>query len=83
MNAALVSPSLSTILVYAASFFVVVWAVVDMVKRPAHEISSGRKAAWIVASLIGWLFFGVIGAAIAIVYLVGPRRRMNAGRLSS
>jgi hypothetical protein len=24
------------------------------------------------------LFFGIVGAFVAIVYLVGPRRRMNA-----
>jgi uncharacterized membrane protein YesL len=39
-----------------------------------------RKVAWIAGSVVGWLVFGFIGAAVAIVYLVGPRRRMNAGR---
>jgi hypothetical protein len=37
-------------------------------------------AAWIVGSLAGWLLFGVIGAVIALLYLAGPRRRMNALR---
>jgi hypothetical protein len=80
MNAALVSPSLSTILVYVLSFVVVIWGVSDMVRRPASQLSPGKKAAWIISSLVGWLFLGVVGAAIAVVYLVGPRRRMNAQR---
>jgi drug/metabolite transporter (DMT)-like permease len=77
MNAALVSPSLATILVYVASFVVVIWAVTDVVRRPTTQLSPGKKAAWIVS---GWLFLGVVGAAIAVVYLVGPRKRMNAQR---
>jgi hypothetical protein len=80
MNAALVSPSLTTIFVYVASFVVVIWAVTDVVRRPATQLSPGKKAAWIISSLVGWLFLGVVGAAIAAVYLIGPRRRMNAER---
>jgi hypothetical protein len=41
----------------------------------------GKKAAWIIGSVVGWLFFGVIGAIVVILYLVGPRRRMNARSL--
>jgi hypothetical protein len=41
----------------------------------------GRKAVWIVGFVVGWFVFGLIGAAIAVVYLVGPRRRLNAGRM--
>jgi chromate transport protein ChrA len=37
-----------------------------------------RKAAWIIGSVIGWLLFGIVGAVVAILYLVGPRRRMNS-----
>ena len=41
-----------------------------------------RKAAWIIASIVGWFFLGLIGAAVAVVYLVGPRRRMNAASVT-
>jgi hypothetical protein len=27
---------------------------------------------------VGWLFLGVVGVAVALFYLIGPRRRMNA-----
>ena len=33
-----------------------------------------------IAALVGWLFFGIVGAAIATFYLIGPRRKMNAER---
>jgi chromate transport protein ChrA len=49
-----------------------------VIRRPTYVLSPGRKVAWIVGSVIGWLFFGIVGAFVAIVYLVGPRRRMNA-----
>jgi hypothetical protein len=68
------------ILLYAASFVLVAWAVVDVARRPAALMSSGRKAVWIVASIVGWIVFGLFGAAIALFYLLGPRRRLNAAR---
>jgi len=76
MNTALISPSL--VVLYAASFVVVMWAVVDVARRPPRALPAGRKALWIAGSVIGWLLFGIFGAAVAVVYLVGPRRRMNA-----
>jgi hypothetical protein len=34
----------------------------------------------VLASSLGWLLFGIVGAAIAAFYLVGARRRLNAQR---
>jgi hypothetical protein len=68
------------ILLYAASFVLVAWAVVDVARRPAALMSSGRKTVWIVASIVGWIVFGLFGPAIALIYLLGPRRRLNAAR---
>jgi len=78
MNTALISPSFLTVVVYAVSFILVMWTVVDVARRPSSYLPPRRKAAWIIGSVIGLLVFGIVGAAIAIVYLVGPRRRMNA-----
>lgn len=78
MTTALINPSFPTALVYAASLVLVMWAVVDVMRRPAHALPAKRKAAWIIGSAVGWLLFGIVGAFVAIVYLVGPRRRMNA-----
>jgi hypothetical protein len=76
----LVSPSLPAVLVYAASLLLVGWAIVDIVRRPTSQLPTGRKAVWIICSVVGWLLFGIVGAAVAVVYLIGPRRRMNAER---
>lgn len=79
MNTALVGPSFPTLVLYAASLVVVMWTVVDVARRPRSNLPTRRKALWITGSVVGWLLFGIVGAAGAIVYLVGPRRRMNAG----
>jgi hypothetical protein len=78
MNAALIAPSLPTTLLYAVSLVLVIWTVVDVLRRPAYVLPVNRKAMWIICSVVGWLLFGIVGAFVAIVYLVGPRRRMNA-----
>jgi hypothetical protein len=67
------------LVLYAASFGLVLWAVVDVARRPSVLMTPGRKSVWILAFVVGWLLFGLIGTALAVVYLVGPRRRLNAG----
>jgi hypothetical protein len=69
-----------TVLVYGASLIVVVWCIVDVTRRPSNELTVGKKAVWVCASLVGWLFLGIVGAAVATFYLIGPRRKLNAQR---
>jgi hypothetical protein len=80
MDMATIGANAPVLLIYALSLLVVLWCVVDAVRRPSDELTPGKKAAWVIAALIGWLFFGIIGAAIAAFYLIGPRRKMNAER---
>jgi hypothetical protein len=80
VNVALIGSNFPTLMLYAASFVVVIWAVVDVARRSSMDLPPRRKAAWIIGSLAGWLLFGVVGAVIAILYLVGPRRKMNSLR---
>jgi uncharacterized membrane protein YqjE len=80
MNEALVSMSTPTVVLYVASLVLVVWTVYDAARRPAQVLPPRQKAAWIIGSAVGWLLFGIVGAVVAIFYLVGPRRRMNAQR---
>lgn len=80
MNTAAIGANLPTPLVYAVSLIVVMWCVVDVMRRSPDELPSGKKLAWVSATLIGWLLFGIIGATIVVVYLVGPRKKMNADR---
>jgi hypothetical protein len=65
---------------YAASLALVVWAAIDALRRPSSQLSPRRKAAWTIGAMLGWLVFGAIGGVIAVLYLVGPRRRLNARR---
>lgn len=81
MTSAAVAQGVPMLVLYAASFVVVLWAVIDVARRPSTLMKPGHKAVWIVAFLVGWLVFGLIGAAFAVVYLVGPRRRLNASRI--
>jgi hypothetical protein len=67
--------------VYAASFVLVLWASIDALRRPSSQLPPTRKAAWAIGSILGWLVFGAIGGVIALLYLSGPRRRLNARRL--
>lgn len=80
MNPALISPSTPTLIIYAASLVLVMWTVIDISRRPSSQLSPKAKTAWIVGSAVGWLLFGIVGAFIAALYLVGPRRRMNSQR---
>ncbi len=74
MNAATVGSGATTLLIYGLSLIVVMWCVADVTRRPPDELSRGKKAAWVLASLVGWLLLGIVGAAVAAFYLVGPRR---------
>jgi hypothetical protein len=80
MNTATVGANVATLFIYGASLVVVAWCIIDVTRRPSSELTVGRKAAWVLASLVGWLAFGIVGAAIAAFYLVGPRRKLNAQR---
>jgi hypothetical protein len=62
-----------------AALAVVIWAVVDVARRPAMSLDRKWKALWIVGMIGGWFLFGIV----ATVYLVGPRKRLNAGRYSN
>jgi hypothetical protein len=71
------------LILYLASLVLVIWAVIDVARRPASELPSQKKTLWIIGSLAGWLLFGVVGAAVAVWYLLGPRRRLNENRYSA
>jgi|HubBroStandDraft_6_1064221.scaffolds.fasta_scaffold6616410_1 hypothetical protein len=66
-------------LVYLASLVLVIWAIVDIVRRPAGALPPARKVVWIASLVAGWFIFGLVGAVIAVVYLAGPRKRLNSG----
>lgn len=80
MNAATVGTNQATFFIYGVSLILVVWCVIDVTRRSPDQLPRGKKTAWVLASSLGWLLFGIVGAAIAAFYLVGARRRLNAQR---
>jgi hypothetical protein len=70
-------------LIDVASLALVIWAVIDVARRPSAVVASKWKALWIAGMIGGWFVFGVIGAVVSIVYLAGERKRLNSGRYSS
>jgi hypothetical protein len=80
MTTASIFSNVPVLFLYVLSAGLVIWAVTDVVRRPRTVMPPARKAVWAIASIVGWLLFGLIGAAVAVVYLVGPRRRLNAAR---
>jgi hypothetical protein len=71
------------VFVSLASLAVVIWAIIDVARRPALTLAPKWKALWIAGMIGGWFLFGIVGALISVFYLAGPRRRLNAGRYSN
>ncbi len=67
-------------LVYIATLIIVVWAIVDIVRQPSYLMSRNRKVGWGLATGVGWLVFGVVGAIVAGVYLLVVRTRLRSLR---
>jgi hypothetical protein len=65
------------LLVTLASLAVVVWAVIDVAKRPAVALAGKWKALWIAGMVGAWFLLGAIGATVSAFYLAGPRKRLN------
>jgi hypothetical protein len=57
------------------SLIPVVWAIVDVARRPAWQFSAGRKVMWGVSLGIGWLVLWPVALISSILYLTVLRRR--------
>jgi hypothetical protein len=75
------SHGLSVFMSFAA-LAVVIWGIIDVARRPAVALAPKWKALWITGMIGGWFLFGIIGAIVAVFYLFGPRKRLNAGQYS-
>ncbi|HVC14103.1 MAG TPA: DUF2510 domain-containing protein [Acidimicrobiales bacterium] len=58
-----------------ASLIPVIWAIVDVARRPAWQFSPGRKLWWAVSLGIGWLIVWPVALISSVVYLTMLRRR--------
>ena len=70
------------VVIYFAALAVVIWASIDVARRPTLALAPRWKALWIVGMIGVWLLFGAFGALVAVVYLLGPRKRLNNDQYS-
>jgi hypothetical protein len=57
------------------SLIPIVYAIVDVARRPTWQFSTGRKVLWAVTLGIGWLILWPVALVSSIVYLTVLRRR--------
>jgi hypothetical protein len=60
-----------------AGLGLIIWAIVDVARRPPGVLSSRAKTGWLVGLITGTLLFGIVGLVAAVVYLVVVRPRLT------
>jgi hypothetical protein len=71
-----------SIFITLASLAVVIWAIIDVARRPATALAGKWKALWIAGMVGAWFLLGAIGAIVSAFYLAGLRKRLNAANYS-
>jgi len=61
-----------------AGLGLIIWAIVDVARRPSAVLSSRAKTAWILGLVAGGLLLGIVGVVAAVVYLVAIRPRLSS-----
>lgn len=56
----------------------IVWALVDVVRRPAWQYPVSRKVLWVATLVIGWVVLWPLALAVALLHLLVVRRRLPA-----
>jgi len=54
----------------------IIWAIVDVVRRPPWQFSTARKVLWVVTLGVGWLLLWPMALVSAVLYLMVFRRRL-------
>lgn len=56
-----------------------IWALVDAISRPtgAFTAAGSSKGMWIALILLFWLFTGIVGVVLSVVYLASIRPRVR------
>jgi hypothetical protein len=63
--------------VAVAALVPIVWAIVDVVRRPSWQFSTGRKVAWVATLALGWLIVWPLALFSSLLYLFVLRRRIS------
>ena len=56
-----------------------IWVLVDAISRPtgAFTAAGSSKGMWIALILLFWLFTGIVGVVLSVVYLASIRPRVK------
>lgn len=54
----------------------VVWAIVDIVRRPSWQISGGRKTLLVAVIAVMWFFLFPVAILYSLMYLLSLRKRL-------
>jgi hypothetical protein len=68
------------LLIALVALVIPIWALVDSISRPsgAFTAAGSSKGLWIALIVLFWLFTGIIGVVLSIVYLASIRPRVRA-----
>lgn len=57
-----------------------IWALIDSISRPsgAFTAAGSSKGMWIALIVLFWLFTGIVGVILSVVYLASIRPRVRA-----
>jgi hypothetical protein len=67
-------------LIALVALVIPIWALVDSISRPtgAFTAAGSSKGMWIALIVLFWLFTGIVGVILSVVYLASIRPRVKA-----
>jgi hypothetical protein len=68
------------LLIALVALVIPIWALVDSISRPAGAFTAAgsSKGMWIALIVLFWLFTGIVGVILSVVYLASIRPRVKA-----
>lgn len=59
-----------------AALVPVIWAIVDVLRRPSWQFPTARKVLWVIMLVVGWLLLWPLALVVSLLYLLVLRRRL-------
>ncbi len=68
------------LLIGLVALVIPIWALVDSISRPtgAFTAAGSSKGMWIALIVLFWIFTGIVGVILSVVYLASFRPRVGA-----
>ena len=74
------SDGIFVLLIGLVALVIPIWALVDSISRPtgAFTAAGSSKGMWIALIVLFWIFTGIVGVILSVVYLASFRPRVGA-----